>query len=91
LTQNIQAAIKNVEEYLSSKGEKLGAKAQTPLSNGYTLRLDMHHSHSLIGVLWWVAELGCVNICIEILMMSSHLALSHALHIFAYLQYLDGV
>ncbi len=30
-----------MEEYLSSKGEKLVAKAPTPLSNGYRPEIDM--------------------------------------------------
>ena len=100
-TQYVQAAVKNVEEYLSSKGEKLVAKAPTPLSNGYRPEIDMSpelesadasYYHSLIGVLRWMVELGRVDMCIEVSMMSSHLALPRAghlkevLHIFAYLK-----
>ena len=100
-TQYVQAAVKNVEEYLSSKGEKLVAKAPTPFSNGYRPEIDMSpelesadasYYHSLIGVLRWMVELGRVDICIEVSMMSSHLALPRAghlkevLHIFAYLK-----
>ncbi len=90
-----------MEEYLSSKGEKLLAKAATPLSNGYRPEIDMSpelesvdasYYHSLIVVLRWMVELGHVGICIEVSMMSSHLALPRAghlkevLHIFAYLK-----
>jgi hypothetical protein len=59
-TQYVQAAAKNVEEYLSSKGDKLVAKVPTPLSNGYCLEIYMSpelesmgasYYHSLIGVL----------------------------------------
>ena len=59
-TQYVQAAVKNVEEFLLSKGEKLVAKAPTPLSNGYRPEIDMSpelesadapYFHSLIGVL----------------------------------------
>ena len=32
--QYVQAAVKNVEEHLKGKGEKLIARALTPLSNG---------------------------------------------------------
>ena len=100
-TQYVQAAVKNVEEYLLLKGEKLVAKAPTPLSNGYRPEIDMSpelehadasYFHSLIGVLRWMVELGRVDICVEVSMMSSHLALPRAghlkevLHIFAYLK-----
>ncbi len=58
--QYVQAAVKNVEEYLASKGEKLPYKAPTPLSRGYRLEIDVSpelggeeasYFHSLIGVL----------------------------------------
>ncbi len=74
---------------------------RTPLSNGYRPEIDMSpelesadasYYHSLIGVLQWMVEHGCVDICIEVSMMSSHLALpltghlKEVLHIFAYLK-----
>jgi hypothetical protein len=83
-TQYVQAAVRNVEEYLQKKGEKLVAKAPTPLSNGYRPEIDLSseleaqdlaYYHSLIGVLHWIVEIGRVDICIEVSMMSSHLAL----------------
>ncbi len=40
-TQYVQAAVKNVEEYLMARGERLVAKAPTPLSNGYRPEIDM--------------------------------------------------
>ena len=100
-SQYVQAAVKNVEQYLSKKGEKLVAKAPTPLSNGYRPEIDISpecgsddasYFQSLIGVLRWMVELGRVDICIEVSMMSSHLALprighlKEVLHIFAYLK-----
>jgi len=100
-TQYVQAAVRNVEEYLQKKGEKLVVKAPTPLSNGYRPEIDLSpeleeldtaYYHSLIGVLRWIVEIGRVDICIEVSMMSSHLALpreghlSEVLHIFAYLK-----
>jgi hypothetical protein len=68
-TQYVQAAVKNVEEYLSSKGEKLVVKAPTPLSNGYCPEIDMSpelesmeasYYHSLIGVSngWWSLDVS---------------------------------
>ena len=47
---------------------------------------------SLIGVLHWIVELGQVDICLEVSMMSSHLALpreghlEQVLHIFSHLK-----
>ncbi len=100
-SQYVQAVVKNVEQYLSKKGEKLVAKAPTPLSHGYPPEIDISpecgsddasYFQSLIGVLRWMVELGRVDICIEVSMMSSHLALprighlKEVLHIFAYLK-----
>ena len=48
---------------------------------------------SLIGVLRWIVEIGRVDICCEVSMLSSHLALprcghlAQVLHMFAYLKY----
>ena len=47
---------------------------------------------SLIGILYWIVELGRIDICLEVLMMSSHLALpreghlKNVLQIFGYLK-----
>ncbi len=56
-TQYVQAAVKNVEEYLPLKGEKLVAKAPTPLSNRYRPEIDMslplsHWSPPMDGGTW---------------------------------------
>jgi hypothetical protein len=100
-TQYVQSAVKNVEDYLTLKGEKLQAKAPTPLSNGYRPEIDISpelnaedaaYLHSLIGVLRWIVELGQVDIDVEVSMMSSHFALprmghlKEVFHIFAYLK-----
>ena len=53
---------------------------------------DAAYFQSLIGILSWMVELGRVDICLEVSMMSSHLALpreghlSQLFHIFAYLK-----
>jgi hypothetical protein len=93
--------VKNVEEHLQAKGEKLSYKAPTPLSSGYRPVIDITpelnnkdatYYHSLIGVLWWIVELGQADIDVEVSMMSSHLALLRVGHlkelfcIFAYLK-----
>ena len=53
---------------------------------------DATYYQSLIGILRWIVELGQVDVCLEVSMMSSHLALpreghlEQVLHIFAYLK-----
>ena len=53
---------------------------------------DSAYYQSLIGILWWIVELGRIDICLEVSMMSSHLVmprkghLDQVLHIFAYLR-----
>ena len=53
---------------------------------------DAAYNQSLIGILRWIVELGRVDVCLEVSMMSSHLALpreghlEQVLHIFAYLK-----
>ena len=82
--------VDNVEEYLGKKGEKLAAKALTPPSKKCCHELgiseDLAHEeayyyYSLIGVLRWILELGCADICVEVSMMSSHLALPRRVHL----------
>ena len=100
-SQYVQAAVQNVEEYLQKKGEKLVAKAPTPLSSNYRPEIDISseltgadasYFHSLIGILRWIVELGRADICVEVSMMSSHLALprqghmKELYHMFAYLK-----
>jgi hypothetical protein len=79
----------------------LPAKANTPLKTDYRPELDItaellpqdaSHFQSLIGVLCWIVELGCVDICCELSMLSSHLPLPREGHLnalynmFAYLK-----
>ena len=42
---------------------------------------DASYYESLIGVLWWIVELGRVDISLEVSMLSSHLALPHEGHL----------
>ena len=100
-SQYVQAAVKNVEEYLRKRGRKLAPSAKTPLRSTYRPELDVSpelktqdaaYYMSLIGVLRWIVELGRVDVCLETSMMSSHLALPREGHlesvfqIFAYLK-----
>ena len=100
-SQYVKAAVANVESTLSEKGEKLPCKANTPLSPHYRPEVDvtdeLNHTdaayyQSLIGILRWMVELGRIDICCEVSMMSSHLALPRSghlkqlYHMFAYLK-----
>ena len=103
-SQYVRAAVKNVEDYLAkeeNKRWKLPAKAETPMSPSYRPELDVTpelgpkdaaYYQSLIGILRWIVELGRVDICLEVSMMSSCLALpreghlEQVLHIFAHLR-----
>ena len=41
---------------------------------------DASYYESLIGILWWIVEMGHVDVCLEVSMMSSHLALPRKGH-----------
>ena len=102
-SQYVQSAIKNVEEYVgrpTNSHLKIPSKAETPLTMSHRPELDVlsewtlrdsAYYQSLIRILRWVVELGQIDICLEVSMMSSHLAmprkghLDQVLHIFAYL------
>ena len=103
-SQYVQTAVKNEEAYLMSEDSKLWKmpnKADTPLTTTYRPELDISsklnvadaaYYQSLIGILSWIVELGQVDVCLEVSLMSSHLALpreghlEQVLHIFAYLK-----
>jgi hypothetical protein len=103
-SQYVQAAVKNVEEYLDKRADtrwKMPAKADTPIQTSFRPELDVSpeldaveasYYQSIIGVLRWMVELGRVDICLEVSMLSSHLALpreghlEQVFHIFAYLK-----
>ena len=102
-SQYVQSAVKNVEVYIGRPKNshfKITSKAETPLMTSYRPELDVSseltsrdsaYCQSLIGILHWIVELGRIDICLEVLMMSSHLAmprkghLYQVLDIFAYL------
>ena len=103
-SQYVQSAVKNVEEYVGKSENshlKIPTKAETPLMTTYRPELDVSpeltprdsaYYQSLIGILRWIVELGRIDICLEVSMMSSHLVmprkghLDQVLHIFAYLR-----
>ena len=97
----VSEAVNNVESYLERRNMKLPKKAETPIQTSYRPELDVTpelnstdaaYYQSLVGTLRWIVELGRVDICLELSMMSSHLALpreghlSQIYNIFAYLK-----
>ena len=100
-TQYVQSAVKNVEEYLAKRGKSLTPKANDVIPKGYRPEIDVtpeldpgeaSYYQSLIGIMRWMVEIGRVDICTEVSMMSSHLALPRKghlealFHMFAYLK-----
>ena len=100
-SQYVRQAVANVESHLGMTNQSLPKRADTPIQTSYRPELDVSaelappdaaYFQSLIGVLRWIVELGRVDICCEVSMLSSHLALPRAghleqvLHIFAYLK-----
>ena len=103
-SQYVQAVVRNIEEYIEKSHDKrwkISNKVETPMWSTYQPELDVSEELSpsdvayyqlLIGILLWIVELGCVNVCLEVSMMSSHLALPRKGHmeqvmqIFGYLK-----
>ena len=99
--QYVEEEVNNVATYLEKRNHSLDAKAPTQLSSGYFPEIDISpeleateasYYHSLIGILRWMVELGRIDVCCEISMLSSHLALpreghlEEVFHVFAYLK-----
>ena len=77
-SQYVQAVVQNVEEYFKEKVEKFPPHAETLLGSDYRPKLyftpelrakDATYYQSLIGMLWWMVELGRVDICCEVSML----------------------
>ena len=97
----VQNAVSNVEGELKKKGLGLKKGTNTPLSCNYrpecdvTPELDLTEASyyaSLIGILRWMVEMGRLDICCEVSMMSSFVAmpreghLQQLYHMFSYLK-----
>ena len=90
-SQYVQQAVMNVESYLEKQDKwKMPTIAETPMVTSYRPELDVSpelgevdaaYYMSLIGILRWMVELGRVDICLEVSMMSSHLALPREGHL----------
>ena len=100
-SQYVQESVKNVEHHLDKLDMKLKKGATTPLSLEYRPELDVSpeldpedavYYQSLTGVLRWMVEMGRVDICCEISMIPSCIALfreghlQQLYHVFAYLK-----
>ena len=99
--QYVQSAVSNVEDYLKARGLKFPAKAPAPFATGYRPEIDITEQlsptdaayyQSLVGVLRWIVELGRGDICVEVSMLASCMAmprqghLEQLFHMFAYLK-----
>ena len=100
-SQYAQDAVRNVETHLKRNGMSLRKGTNSPLTANYRPECDVspelspHDSSyfaSLIGVLRWLVEIGRIDICCEVSMMSSFVAmpreghLQQLFHIFGYLK-----
>ena len=75
-----------MEEHLEKEGKKLlSKKPGTPIPTSYSPELDITpelistdaaYYQSRVGILLWIVELGRVDICLEVSLMYSHLALT---------------
>ena len=82
LTQYVRAAVDNVEEYLGTKGAETSPQGNDSFIKQVFPEVDISdeldedeasYFQSLIGVLRWIVELGRIEICCELSMLSSHL------------------
>lgn len=89
-SQYIQEAVSNVEKHLKNKGETLMKGSKAPLSSGYHPECDIStelntedasYYQSLIGILRWIVEMGRIDVCCEVSVMSSHVALPREGHL----------
>jgi hypothetical protein len=99
-SQYVRASVDNVKEYLSKKRMEPLRGRKAPFMSKYRPEIDVtpelgvpeaSYYQSLIGILRWIVELGRVDICCEVSLLSSHLALPRkghmeaVFHIFGYL------
>ena len=101
-SQYVQEAVSNVGNFLQDLYVyMLSMKINAPLYKGYRPELDSSpeldgadgaYYQSLISILWWMVELGRIDICCEVSMMTSYLELpregnlAQVFHTFVYLK-----
>ena len=101
-TNYIKEALRCVEMELAKAGKTLKGKPSTPMQTNYRPELNVSqlldpeqasYYMSLIGILRWAVELGCLDIFIDVSLLSSYMCqprvghLEQVLHIFAYLKH----
>ncbi len=97
----IKHAIANVELELSKHGRCLKGRYSTSMTPGYRPELDYSpfldddgtsYYMELIGILWWMVELGRIDIMIDVSLLSSYMMqprmghIDQIFHIFRYLK-----
>ena len=100
MNQYLQEDVKNVEKYLHDHGLALLKKASMPLLTNYIPEVDGSPEldeweaafyQSLIGILRKMVEMGRLDICMEVSVVSSSIAIPREdhfqklVHLFAYL------
>ena len=98
---NTYRLLQNVEKYLREKVQKFQPCAKTPLGSNCWPEIDFTpelqpesaaYYQSIIRMLRWMVEIGRVNICCQVSMISSSLTLPRSghvkklYHIFSYLK-----
>ena len=80
----VKAAVENVELELARVNQRLPSRCKTPMTVGYRPECDVsaeltsvsvQRYQELIGVLRWAAELGRVDILLEMAMLSTYMPL----------------
>ena len=86
----MQEAVNNVEAHLNRKGMALRKGTNSPLGNKYRPECDAspelneiegNYYASLIRILLWIVEMGQIDICCEVSMMSSFVAMAREGHL----------
>jgi len=89
-SQYIQEAVSNLEEYLKKKNMSLIRNPRAPMSTGYRPECDQSpeldpgeaaHYQSLIEMMRWIVELGRVDVCCEVPLLLSQLAMPREGHL----------
>jgi hypothetical protein len=98
----VKQAVADIETELDKVDKYLPKRVTTPMAQGYHPELDASHElnakwgqyyQSLIGVLRWICELGCLDILVTVSMLSRFVVsprgghLQQLFHIFAYLKH----
>ena len=95
LSQYVQNAVNNVDDYLQKKGEKPLHRCKSPWPSNYRPEIDTtpeltphdaSYFQSLIGIMRWIVELGRADLVMETSALASMMALPREGHLKALLQ-----